>query len=219
LQAFAMNCPHRCSHVVPTMPPRRTSAPSPPRFQAATQAVAENEQEHLPDDRIPEVDVDLAEGDDTTEDEDVSDASPSHADPLVAKLWEKLPSKRPGTAGGSSTPTTRPPSAVDGTRHSSYPTSGVGSSRNSSRPMSRLGSARPQPQSPLQYGASASRPSSSPLVGGSRSASAGPTRIDELVALHRPSSSPQIRPQSGRPPKMVRAASAKARVQQSSAAL
>jgi hypothetical protein len=71
----------------------------------------------------------------------------------------------------------------------------------------------------LQNGASASRPSSSPLVGGSRSTSAGHTRIDELVALHRPSSSPQIRHQSGRPPKMVRAASAKARVQESPQAL
>lgn len=108
------------------------------------------------------------------------------------KRWSKWPPTCDTEApSGSRTPTTRPPSQSGGSRPSSYPTS-----VNSSRPISRTWSAqsgtRPFQRSQAQR-SSSDRPWSSPLVargGGSRA----DRETEALAQLHRPASSPQIRP-------------------------
>lgn len=206
LQAFAVNCPSRAHGVVPTMPPnagrrnpvkRHASTPAMPTSAAATRAtksrlhpasadLGELERGGLSSRAAPLVLDNSDDNDDVYED-----------DSLVANLWEKCPT-------GSTTPTTRPPSAADGTRHSSYPAST--NSRNSSRPMSRLGSAQStsRPRSALrsQQPSTSARPLSSPLLRGDRSGPPVEHGLNERRGLHRPSSSPQIRPRSGRPPPM-----------------
>jgi len=201
LQAFAINCPVRAQYVVPTQPPgtggtnrrgplaRHSSVPTMPAASVEYSAAQE------PQATRPRLRPTSAEDLGIQEqgavplsldsDDDVLDAS--KADPLVAKLWEKLPEN-----GGSRT-STRPPSAADGSRPSSYPTSV--NSRNSSRPMSRLWSAKSQHSRPPSgisralHATSPMRPSSSPLV---RSSSSD----YERAAMQRPSSVPPAKAQS-----------------------
>lgn len=229
LQAFAINCPSRAQSVVPGYPQQqaapgrrslgkhRASAPVLPTAPAAAPQSPSPAKTRLRPSSGSDV-GDLARGlpnrtvPISLDDCDADVFEDGDADPLVAKLWEKWPASR-GSAGGRSTSagTTRPPSAADGgTRLSSYPASS--NSRNSSRPMSRLGSAQSRPSRPQSHRPqdhpSAARPLSSPVVRGGRSASIGERGLEEGAPLHRPSSSPQIRPRSGRPPTLARAASA-----------
>lgn len=226
LQEFAIKCPGRAHQVVPTMPPtagqrgapgskRRASSSSPalPTVPAATLQEAKPHLHASSSSEPGELEAESSKGLSSRAAplflDDDGPLEAVEADPLVANLWEKWPESRGTTAGGSAN-TTRPPSAA--TRPSS---GGVGSSgpasatsRNSSRPMSRVWSAqstsRPsnsQPsQSPLRTKSGApARPSSSPLIRGR----AEPTS-SARTTLHRPTSSPQIRPQSafaGRPPR------------------
>lgn len=146
----------------------------------------------------------------------LEDAGADDADSLVAKLWEQWPESCGAGGGANSATTTRPPSAADGMRTSSYPNSSTANSRNSSRPMSRLMSAqsksRPsRPQSAAVASsrvATSSRPLSSPLMRPPGSLGRGV----ENVALHRPASSPQIRPGPPRPPSAMQGTSPEKRV-------
>lgn len=217
LQAFAIKCPSRAHHVVPTMPPNswqpntanakkeapkaRATQPAKPQLRPGSAddmelAKGMELEGGAPSQAMP---LSLDDSDnyvlDATEVGDVND-------PLVAELWEKWPEGH-GSAGGSAS-TTRPPSAADGgTRPSSgfrsYPTSGRNSSRAVSRLWSAQSTARPRshtsrPQSALQRSSSAgTRPLSSPLTRGDRG-------LGEHPRLARPSSSPNVRPSSSRPP-------------------
>lgn len=220
LQEFAMDCPSRAKHIVPTMPPRTVPAASNPAGRAASAqpappgraATVGEEQQRLDQIRHtlrPVSDVvvraairaaaDVQKPLDEAVD-DVLDARIPNS--LAEKLWERLPEGH--ATNGRSTPTTRPPSAPSGatTRPSTRPPSAIHpssyNSRNSSTPVSRVWSAqstsRPSRSSPAQ------RPLSAPSVHSDLNQD----------SLRRPASSPQLRPLSERPPRMARAASAKA---------
>lgn len=220
LQAFAWNCPKRAEYVIPSVPPpaasrrklgsqaRGKTTPASELGPTGTPAVSSDakvkevpaafdKNTHIYTPRSLQVSssstpcrgvasasrrVDCAKPanlDDSCD--DIAEDSDGVCENL--QLWEDWPTTCK-TTGGRSTPTTRPPSGSQGgSRLSSGP-----NSRSNSRPMSRLGSAQSTRQ--LQEASRSGRPQSSqvPKRRGSLDGE------QERATMHRPASSPTIRP-------------------------